>query len=329
MTISSADDFARTLREMIGAGHFREALQRFRSAPGDAEVLRPEVQLLAATAAARLGELLPAFALAAEALERFRVRGDTDGRMRTMNLLGAINWERGELENAERCFAETLRLAYQLEDSLLAAHASNNLAMVAQLRGQPDRALGLYRRALLSYQRLGDRRGAAQTYHNLAISFRQMAEWRDAESSAVEAERHAELVGEGSLMALAIMGRAEIEIERGQLGVAEQGLDRAARLASEAGDEIGAAEVLRLQAVLALRQGDFETARREAERARALAERHEVALLRAESTAALALALKGLGRPEEAEGERQEAIRGFRALEAVRWIDRFEREWAE
>jgi hypothetical protein len=64
-----------------------------------------------------------------------------------------------------------LELARQLDDTLMAAHASNNLASVAHLRGEPETSLSLYRVALLAYQRLGDRRGTAQTYHNLGLSF--------------------------------------------------------------------------------------------------------------------------------------------------------------
>ena len=41
---------------------------------------------------------------------------------------------------------------------LLAARASNNLASVSYLEGRVPEARSLYREALLSYQRLGDRR---------------------------------------------------------------------------------------------------------------------------------------------------------------------------
>ena len=84
--------------------------------------------------------------------------------MRATNLAGAIAFERGQLDEAERAFGEALELARRLGDRLIEARASNNLASVAHLRGRPEAALSLYRGALLSYQRLGDRRGAAETW---------------------------------------------------------------------------------------------------------------------------------------------------------------------
>ncbi|HEU4698677.1 MAG TPA: tetratricopeptide repeat protein, partial [Gemmatimonadales bacterium] len=198
LSVPFADDPAHRLRELVRASRFQEALALHRRLADAAEAgaaRRAEIELLAATAATRVGDLERGEALAGAALERFHERVDADGRMRALNLLGAIAWERGRLDAAAACWSEATALAHQLRDSLVAAHASNNLALVAHLRGQPEVALGLFRTALLSYQRLGDRRGTAQAYHNLSLSFRQLGDRREAESTAREAVRHAELVG--------------------------------------------------------------------------------------------------------------------------------------
>src|SRR5919108_344957 len=212
---------AQTLRALLGAGRFQDALEQFRALETTPESLRPDVQLLAATAATRLNDLDLGSSLASEALERFRSRGDWDGRMRALNLLGAIHWERGQIADAERCFGEALLLARELKDGLMLARASNNLASVAHLQGRPDEAAALYRGALLAYQRLGDRRGTAETYHNLGFAYWQAGEWREAEDAATNAVRHAEVVGEPGLLALVLGSRAELSIERGGLALAE------------------------------------------------------------------------------------------------------------
>ncbi len=321
-----SDDPSRALRELVASGRFQDALELHRSTVDPAVQQRPEVQLLAATAATRLGELGMGVTLAETALERFRSRADSDGRMRAMNLIGAIAFEHGRLEEAERAFGDALHLARELDDSLMAARASNNLASVAHLRGHADLALSLYRSALLSYQRLGDRRGTAETYHNLGLTFRQLNEWADADSAALQAVRHAEQIGERSLLALAVMGRAETHVEGGELALAAQELDRAARLTAEAGDEIGGAEMGRLRALLALRQGDYESAAREAEAARATAERFGSALLQAECAAVAARTLHLIGRAADAEQRRIEAARIFGALGAAKLLERLGRD---
>jgi tetratricopeptide (TPR) repeat protein len=272
-----------------------------------------------------LGAAVP---LAEAALERYRARGDRDGRMRAMNLLGAVAFEHGRLADAERAFTEALALAREIGDSLMEARASNNLASIAVLHGRLESALSLYRSALLAYGKHGDRRGTSETYHNLGITFRLMGEWGDSQDAAAEAVRHAELTGERSLLALAVMGRAEIELDRGDLALAGQELERAATLAREADDQMGSAEVARLRAVLAIAEGDHQRGLQLAEDALAVAQRVGSALLEAECIAASAQALRGLRRTADAESRRVAAIDRFQRLGAKRWVEKLERERA-
>jgi tetratricopeptide (TPR) repeat protein len=247
--------------------------------------------------------------------------------MRTLNLLGVIRFERGRLGEAEQSLAEALSLATQLGDSLTAARACNNLASAIHLRGRPDEAVSLYRGALLAYQRLGDRRGTAEAYHNLGLIYRQLGEWRNAEDAIGEALRHAELVGESGLLALATTGRAELMAERAELAQARQELERAGRWAAEAGDEVGSAEVERVRALIAYKEGDFERALSHAEAAGTTAHAFDSAVLAAECAALGGLALKRLGRLPEAEERRAEAEAGFRSLGALRLLERLADDW--
>jgi tetratricopeptide (TPR) repeat protein len=323
--LSTPDDPARELRELVGTGRFQEALERFQAAGGLAR--EPEAALLAATAATRLGRYGAGVSIAEAALDQFRARVDRDGNMRAKNLLGVIAFERGQLHEAERSFGETLELARELEDSLMAARASNNLASLAQLEEKPDLALSLYRSALVSYQRLGDRRGLAETYHNLSLVFRQTGRWLDAEEASAQAVRLAEQSSDTPLRALALTGLAELNLARGELPLAAQDATLAQDLAARAGDEIGAAEAGRLRALVALGQGDLPTALREAEAARQAAERHGSLLLRGESAAAAARVLRAMGRAEDAGARREEARALFQQLGALKWLRDFEEVW--
>jgi tetratricopeptide (TPR) repeat protein len=320
---------AQALRALLGAGRFQDALEQFRELSAAPECRRPDVQLLAATAATRMGELDLGTNLGAEALGQFSSRGDRDGRMRALNLLGAIHWERGHIAEAEWCFAEALRLARQLDDSLMLARACNNLASVAHLQGRSDEAAALYRGALLAYQRLGDRRGTAETYHNLGFAYRQAGEWREAESAAVNAVRHAEVVGEPGLLALVLGAKAELSIERGDTALAERELERAAGYAEQSADEIGRAEVHRVQALNALHQGNWHLALMHATTARAVAVTHDSVLLAAECAGITAGALKALGRTGEAAEHRMEAEAGFRQLGATTLLEKLARDLAD
>lgn len=307
---------------LLAEGRFKEALEEFRRLEG--RTVPPDLQLMAATAATRLGELGLGAALAEASLERFRARADDDGRMRAQNLLGVIEFERGNLERSQQCFNEALGLARALKDTLMTARACNNLASIEDLQGNAPGALTLYRSALLSYQRLGDRRGTAEAYHNLGIVFRQMGEWHDAESAANQAVRHAESLVERSLLGIAVMGRAEIDLHRGELDMARQQLAWAGSLATESTDELGLIEVELLRAQLALAEKQWDLALTQSENARRAAIDARAAVLQAQCSAVSARALKALGREAQALERKEEASLLFKAQGARRRLEELE-----
>jgi tetratricopeptide (TPR) repeat protein len=317
---------AQALRALLNEGRFQDTLERYLELGSAPDSHRPDVQLLAATAATRLGELDQATTLALEALAQFRTRGDFDGRMRCLNLLGVIHWERGGISDAERYFGEAQGLARQLGDSLMLARTSNNLASAAHLQGRSDESAALYREALLAYHRLGDRRGTAETYHNLGFAYRQAGEWREAEGATANAVRHAELLGEPGLLALVLGAKAELSVERNDTALAERELERAARYATVAGDAVGRAEVHRVEALNALHRQAWEVALFHAETARLVAVEHDSALLAAECAGLAARALKGMGRLSQADEQRHNAEAGFRGLGATSLLERLQQD---
>ena len=157
-------DLLAILRALLGAGRYREVVSSWLAAP--AAEGTPERGVAARgdgfDAAGRRGA-------GRRSGSRGGGRDSACGRTRTaglraFNLLGAVAFERGALDDAASRFEMARALARQLGDTLFQAHAANNLASVAHLRGDAVTALSLYRAALLGYQRLGDRRGTAQTF---------------------------------------------------------------------------------------------------------------------------------------------------------------------
>lgn len=283
--------------------------------------------LQSATAALRRGDVRAASDEGDRAANLFWKRGDADGRMRALNLLGAVAFEAGALDRAREHFEGALGLARSLGDTLLTARANNNLASVASLRGDSLEALSLYRSALLDYQRLGDRRGAGETCHNLALVFRELGAQADADEASEQALRHAELSGDHQLRALAVLGRAELDLDRPDHERARAGIERGRMLMQEAGDEVGALEADRLAAALALREGRTDEAARmagdAADRALALGSR----LLEAELAVIASLALRRMGKADGAGLRRDQALDGFRQLGASGLLERYEQEW--
>ncbi len=318
MIFTPDPDLVLTLRELLAQGRYQDVLDR---APvgGDAD---PGVTLAVATAATRLGRLSDSQPLAESALATFRARADDDGRLKALNLLGAIMFERGLLTEAADYWGRALELSRAVGDTLFVARVSNNLASVLHMTGRVDEARSGYREALLAYQRLADRRFIAETCHNLAITCRLDGDVAGADDFSADAVRHAEVVGDPVLLALMMTGRAETLLERREFALAAESLDRAERLAREAGDELGGAEAGRVRAELALRHGAPDQAVDLALAARAVAERHGSALLGGECAAIAFRASARLGRAVDAVRFRAEAERVFNDLGATLYVDR-------
>ena len=316
------------LRQFLTEGRFREAVE-WRQQAETILSGRPEGRLLAATAATRLGEVELGRTDATTALEEFRERADRDGRMRCLNLLGAIAFEQGDIVEARRRFGEVLFLAQELQDPLVLARASNNLASVAHLQGETDEAVNLYRTALVAYTRLGDRRGAAETYHNLAMNFRQLELWSDATDATSQAVRHAELCDDPWLLSLVLTGKAELHLDMEDPALARSVLERAEALAREAGDEIGIGEVHRIRGLVSLAEGQAERALDEAQQGMTIAKKSGSALLEGECAAVAARACRDLGRKDPLAKFRRIAEERFVVLGAVELLKDFRRTLSE
>ena len=262
------------------------------------------------------GEFAVAETLAERGAARFRARGDADGRMRALNLLGVI---RVRARQAGRGRAVAGRGARPGRPSWVTASPPRARATTSRRRsicaaGRTRRWGSTAARCWpISVSATGA--GTAEAYHNLGLIYRQLGEWRSAEDATGEALRHAEVVGERGLLALATTGRAELQVEarRGLAGVAGAGACR--RWASGAGDEVGRAEVERVRALVALQGGPIWRPRSTRPRPPARPPEPTTARCsRPNARRSLALTLKRLGRRRRrAAPERRGGVRGVGA----------------
>ena len=172
----------------------------------------PEVAYLYADACRRTGELARAAQVLEAAEPRVRQSGDRHLLRRTVNLAGIVRFEAGDVAEAEHRFLELLEIASNEHDDEFAARACNNLGAVANLRGQRERAIPYYTRAIAAYQRLGLVRGLAQSHHNLGISLRDAGYEADADAHFRRAIDFANESDTEDVIALAEIERASLRV---------------------------------------------------------------------------------------------------------------------
>lgn len=317
------------LRYLVETARFREALALFLQWSDLAEQPIPEIQILAAQAASRIGEFDLSADLARAAETGFRSASNLAGVLECTNLLGAIAFERGCIDAAEARFREVLDLAEGSQCPRYTARGANNLAAIAHLRGEREYASYLYEKALVAYHQAEDQRGIVETWHNLALSHRGTKTAEAARASCARAVEAAERLGLGGLVALTLLGRAELLIEQECFDEAIADIDRAQLLAWLEGNEPHVLEAERLRALLALRRGSPGGAHHRAELIRSRADRAGCALIAAEAASIAALALKADSCLPEALAAHDLAVASFRALGATGLLERHERDWED
>lgn len=251
------------------------------SVPAEALAV-PELAYLYADSFWRVGE--PARTLEwVEALEP-AVRRGAGARLllRVVNLGGMAAFEAGDTAAAEGRFAELLELASELGEDEFTARASNNLGVLANVRGSREVALTYYQRALAAYHRLGHLRGLAQTHYNLALSYREIGFLKEAETHYESAARFAEQGGSLDVLGLAESDRGLLCLQAGDPAMAVALASLAHRRFQALGDPVRAAEAQRVLGLAAARQGRRDDALRLFDDALRTAVAHGNLILRAE-----------------------------------------------
>lgn len=207
---------------------------------------------------------------------------------RAANLLGAAHFALGELEAARHAFEHALELGQEDDDDLTVARATNNLGAIANVHGRREQALALYQLAIPAYQRLGNALGLAQSFHNMAITFRDLGQLERADECERRAIEFGRQAASPHVVALAQLGRADLSLRGGDAVLAEAGARHAARSFAALGDPINQADALRVAGVAILAQGRHEAAQVALDSALTLARAHGSALHEAEVLRALA-----------------------------------------
>ena len=249
-----------------------------------------------------------------------RATSDTTGVLRALNLAGIAAFELGDIDVAEARWDELLGLADGSGDRDMMARAANNLGAVANLRGHSNQAVVFYRLALPLYQRLGQRRGLAQTYHNLGVSQRDLERYDEATSTFASAIQVAEEIPYPPVIAMTLISRAELEVRRSDFQVATELASRGLALARGLDDPISEGEALRVRGLARSLSGAVAEAVREMESALDLARQTGNKLLEAET-------LRDLGAlssddDETAHARLTESLHCFEALGATAEADR-------
>ena len=117
----------------------------------------------------KLDDARRALSFGNEALRQLASSPDDTARVTTLNEMGWAAMSLGRYADAERYLNDGLQLAGRTSNELGEARALSNLGTLAQRRGQPQRAIVLFSRALALQKRAGNAHQVANSLNNLGF----------------------------------------------------------------------------------------------------------------------------------------------------------------
>lgn len=241
-----------------------------------------------------------------------RDAADARALMQALNLSFVARFELGRLEEARAKGEDLLQLAEAEGHDGLLAKSANNMGLIHSLEGDWEQALSCFRLALPLYEQTGAGRGLAQTHHNLGNAFRYLDRPDESDRAYRKAAELAERIGYPFLLAMATLGRADLERTLGHEGVARRLVERGLRQARSVGDPVSEADGLRIRALLRVsEEGDTAGALDDLGRARELADGSGSDLLAAEVARDRGAVLDAAGRRDEARRALESAVASF------------------
>lgn len=194
------------------------------------------------------------------AIDEARSLGDPGALAGALVALGRIHHIHARIGQAVALYEEGLELAREAEDLLTAGKVLNNLALIAQDRGEHARARALFEQDLAIVRQLGDTAGECITLSNLGLLSMDDGDLDTAaalQEQAIALARVAESRWDEAVFECHL---AEIHVRRGRLDDARLHAEHALATQREIGDRAGQRKSLLVLASLARRSGDLDAA---------------------------------------------------------------------
>ena len=210
----------------------------------------------------RSGSWERAVALAGESLQLAEELGDGERRASALLSMAFFDFERGDWEAAVRRLQAALDVAQTDGLELLQARILGNMAIMYNARGDRARAVELYQGSIDTFERLGQPLDVGRGLSNMGFSYFGLNAYDEAVTCYRRALELFEKVGDVREQGLVHLHLAEVALANEALDEARDHCTRAMRRFSRLGFELGMADVDRIYAGIARREGRWAVAER-------------------------------------------------------------------
>jgi diguanylate cyclase (GGDEF)-like protein/putative nucleotidyltransferase with HDIG domain len=293
---------------------YEQALTQLRT-PEEAPIAASLLRWIGITYSVELN-LDAAFDCLEAALAVAEALGDEAAIGHAVNVQGLLNYKMGRLDEAERLYLKARESARRAGEAKLAAMTSQNLGVIANIRGELEQALWHYEASLADYRALGLKKYICITLNNLGMLYTRMERWETAERAYEEAIPLSQEIGDVTVRVMLEVNFAILWLARKEFVKARSACDRALAIAEETQHTEGLGEVQKCYGVIFRETGDFSAAEDAFRNAVNLADTRQDLLLSAEIARELAELYRLQGRNRDTLQSLNRAHRLFTQLHA-------------
>lgn len=294
---TTVDTFLGYAHAAARAGRWKEARSLFRKATVETTPLprdrarATDARRWCSIAGMRLGDWTHAIEDVRHSIAMSTRLADVQREAKSLNVAGAIEFERGDWVAALDLFEKARVLARSVGDRLLLARIDNNEGAVWAARGVPARARRLYASALAGFRATEQLVDAARVMNNFGLSMAEENAFFEAIDWYEQAAETARSLGENDLLLTVLINLSSAAAEGGRAGYGRAAVEEARALAEKVEGEPIRADLYCALAKVARLEREWEEA---------------------ESWSAVALQTAGEGRNPLAEGEAWEQFAHLR-----------------
>jgi putative nucleotidyltransferase with HDIG domain len=235
---------------------------------------------------------------------------------RALNGRAILHHQRGLIADAEASYTRARALATEAGDLLTVGNTSQNLGILANIRGSLAEALQHYRQGLDCYEQLDHERGVARVLNNIGMLHIDLGELDLADDCLKRSLSICIGVGDVVTESIVHTNRTELYLARADLDLARRSCDEAFEMASRLGDHRIRADSLKFYGAIFRGAGKPHLAEIHLRQAIDVATHHSNPLTQAESLRELALVLREQERNREALEALNQSHSLFISLEA-------------
>lgn len=185
-----------------------------------------------------------------KARELFESVNDVKGIARCENLLGTIYGDFGDVKNAIENFESALGKSLNEDNYTENAKIEINLGIVNNIKGLFDEALTYFKRALINYEKVGDKRRIAEIHQNIGMVYSKKGDYATSLKEFDESFAYAIETNYLQVIGFVYLSKAFVYSQLKDYEFASAFADKAMEIAYKLNDKLTIAEVYKIKGII-------------------------------------------------------------------------------